>query len=366
MQAARALILYNEPVLSAEHPDAESEHEILYTVDNVSKVLLEAGFEVGRLGVGRDVGAAIAELGRNRPDAIFNLYEGTADHGETEAYLAGLLEWMGLPFTGSPAQALWQARCKHLTKYLLQGAGLPTPNFFVVDRLPVPQCMLRWPVIVKPALEDASVGIDHQSVVSDQARLTDRVEYLLDRYGPPVLVEQFIRGREFNVSLIEAPDLRPLPVSETVFGRPRPPYWPIVTYDAKWRPETRDFQVISARCPAEIDPGLAERLSTLACQAFRLLDCRGYGRIDFRVSASGRPYAIDVNPNSDLSPLAGLASGLEATGISYAQFIVDLVRSVLAPSQRRRRLGARLAYSKHPIPAAEGELPAPLEGRGGE
>src|SRR6202035_5287419 len=121
-------------------------------------------------------------LRRRRPDVVFNLFEGTADHGTTEAYVAGLLDWLHLPFTGSPFHTLCLARSKHLTKHLFQGAGLPTPAFFVVEELPVPECNLEWPVIVKPALQDASVGLDQGSVVTVQQGLNDRVASLLHSY----------------------------------------------------------------------------------------------------------------------------------------------------------------------------------------
>ena len=122
------------------------------------------------------------------------------------------------------------------------------------------QCPIDWPVIVKPAMQDASVGLDQGSVVTDQERLNERVAYLLDAYGPPVLVEEFIRGREFNVGLIESPDLRVLPVSEILFVDQEPGYWPIVTYDAKWKPGSRDYEATPAKYPAEVSPRLAERL----------------------------------------------------------------------------------------------------------
>src|SRR5437660_922274 len=150
----RVLILFNEPVLPPGHPDAESEHEILYTVDAVHETLTGAGYEVHRLGLARDPYPLVSGLRRLRPDVVFNLFEGLADFGHTEAHVAGVLEWSGLPFTGSPFQTLSLARSKHLTKHLLQGAGLPTPGFFVVDEAPAPECPLDWPVIVKPALED--------------------------------------------------------------------------------------------------------------------------------------------------------------------------------------------------------------------
>ncbi len=336
-EGPRVLILHNEPVLPADHPDAESEHEILYTVDVVQKTLSEAGFAVGRLSVGRDPSVLLEGLRRQRPDVVFNLFEGLADASDTEAHVAGMLEWLGLPFTGSPYQTLCLARNKAMTKHLLQGAGLPTAEFFAVEELPVPPCPLEWPVIVKPATQDASVGLDQGSVVTDQERLAERVAYLLETYGPPVLVEQFIRGREFNVGVIEAPEVRVLPVSEILFVDKDPDYWPIVTYDAKWKPGSRDYEATPPRYPATVSPRLREKVEALAARAFRLLGCRDYARVDFRVRPPGRPYILEVNPNPDFSPTAGLAGGLESAGLTHAQFTVELVQRALARASKAPR-----------------------------
>jgi D-alanine-D-alanine ligase len=327
MRSQRVLVLYNQPVLPTSHPDAESEHEILYTVEAVTKTLIEAGFRVSQLGVSRDPGVLLQGLREQRPDVIFNLFEGTADNGSNEAYVAGLLEWLEIPFTGSPFQTLCLARSKHLAKTLLQGAGLPTPHFFVVENLPVPQCPLEWPVIVKPATQDASVGLDQGSVVTEQAQLQERVAYLLKTYGPPVLVEQFIRGREFNVAIIEAPQVQVLPISEILFTDTDPNFWPIVTYDAKWKPGSRDYEATPPRYPADVSPKLAERVGDVAAQAFRLLGCRDYARVDFRVRPTGKPYILEVNPNPDFSPQAGLSGGLASAGLTHAKFTVDLVHA---------------------------------------
>jgi D-alanine-D-alanine ligase len=342
MSTQRVLVLYNEPVLPANHPDAASEHEILSTVEFVSKTLVQAGFEVGCLGVRKDPSVLWNALREHRPDAVFNLFEGTADHGHTEAYVAGLLEWQGVPFTGSPFLTLSLARSKHLTKHLFQGARLPTPAFFIVEDTPIADCPLEWPVIVKPALEDASIGLDQGSVVTDQQRLQQRVAHLLREYGPPVLVEEFIRGREFNVAVVETPDVRTLPVSEVLFVDKDPAYWPIVTYDAKWKPGSRDYEATPPQYPAVVTPKLAERLASLARRAFRLLGCRDYARADFRVRPSGKPYLLEVNPNPDFSPSAGLAGGLVSAGLSHAQFTVDLVRLALARAGKPNRSSAAL------------------------
>jgi D-alanine-D-alanine ligase len=331
---SRVVILFNEPVLPEDHPDAESEHEILYTVDEVEKVLSGAGYEVRRLGVQRDPAVLVNGLQELKPDCVFNLFEGLADVYETEAYAAGLLEWLGIPFTGSPYQTLTLARRKHLTKHLLQGAGLPTADFVVVEELPVPPCHIEWPVIVKPANQDASIGLDQGSVVTNQERLNERVAYLLDTYGPPVMVEQFIRGREFNLAVIENPDIMVLPVSEILFIDKDPDFWPIVTYDAKWKPGSRDYESTPAKYPATVAPKLKEKLQALAKDAFRLLGCRDYARVDFRVKPTGKPYILEVNPNPDFSPLAGLSGGLISAGMTHAQFTIDLVKRTLARGQR--------------------------------
>jgi D-alanine-D-alanine ligase len=329
--------LYNEPVLPEDHPDAESEHEILFTAEAVERALAEAGYQVERLAVCRDPATLVEGVRSHRPDVVFNLFEGLANFADTEAHAASVLEWLGVPFTGSPYQTLCLARNKPLTKYLLRGAGLPTAAFIVVEDLPAPLCPLSWPVIVKPAAQDASVGLDQGSVVTEQRGLEERVAYLLEAYGPPVLVEQFMRGREFNVGVIEAPDLKALPVSEILFVDKDPDFWPLVTYDAKWKPGTRDYEATPPRYPARVSPRLEAKLSDLAKQAFRLLGCRDYARVDFRCSPGGKPFILEVNPNPDFSPLAGLSGGLQSAGMTHAQFTVDLVQRAIA---RGRRAGS--------------------------
>lgn len=334
MKSSRVLILYNEPVLPLSHPDAESEQEIFFTVNEVEKVLFAAGFGVSRLSANHDPAKIAATLSKKKPDVVFNLFEGTADQPGTEAVVAGLLEWLQIPFTGSPSQCLCLSRTKHITKTLLQGAGLPTAEFFVVDKGPVLSSPIPWPVIVKPAAQDASVGLDQGSVVNDLESLNARVELLIKNYGAPVLVEQFIPGREFNVGVIESPALQVLPISEIRFIDKDPGFWPIVTYDAKWAPGTRDYEATPPDYPARVSPRLKERVENLAREAFLLLGCRDYARVDFRVKPSGKPYILEVNPNPDFSPNAGLSGGLISAGLTHAQFAVDLVNRALARGGR--------------------------------
>jgi D-alanine-D-alanine ligase len=364
MRPTRVLVLYNEPILPSGHPDFESEQQVTFTVDVVRKNLTQAGYAVRQLGVSRDPQVLLEGLRDLRPDVIFNLFEGLPDQGATESFVAGILEWSGIPFTGSPFSTLALARCKHLCKYLFQAVGLPTPAFLVVDEVPIPECRLPWPVIVKPAQEDASVGLDQGSVVEDSEALSERVAFLLKSYGPPVLIEEFIPGREFNVSVIEAPELRVLPVSEVMFVPPEgPDFWPIVTYDAKWRPGSRDYEATPPKYPANLEPKLSDRLGEIAQKAYQLLGCRDYARCDFRVSPSGKPYLLEVNPNPDFCDLAGLAGSLNSCGLSHPEFTVDLVETALlrtAPhngesqdngnASRKRRRQRLVASRKEVLP----------------
>jgi D-alanine-D-alanine ligase len=364
LSSPRVLILHNQPILPVDHPDADSEHEVLFTADAVRKALVEAGYEVDLLEAGRDPGAMLDGLRRHRPDVVFNLFEGLADFGDTEAHAAGLLEWLGIPFTGCPYQTLCLARSKHLTKHLLRGAGLPTPEFFVVEDLPVPSSSLEWPVIVKPANQDASVGVDQGSVVADQQRLEERVAWVLENYGPPVMVEEFIRGRELNVGLIEAPDLLVLPISEILFTDKDPDFWPIVTYDAKWKPGTRDYEATPPAYPARVSPRLRDKLQALAKQAFHLLGCRDYARVDFRVRGS-KPFILEVNPNPDFSPTAGLSGGasVDAGRQGHSMFpFVDLPFSCLGRRHAELPCSMRVREHAPPYPLSR-PRPIPAERR---
>jgi D-alanine-D-alanine ligase len=335
----RVLILYNEPVLAEDHPDADSEHEILYTVGELEKELSEAGVSHLRTGVLQDPTVLLQAVDQFKPDVVFNLYEGLATDPGSEAHMAGLLEWMNLPFTGSPALTLSLCRNKHLAKQLLLGSGLPTPAFQVVDSLPIPELRLDWPVIVKPSGQDASVGVDQGAVVTSLDQLEKRIAWVLENYGGPVLLEELILGREFSVGLVEMPELTPLPVSEIHFpDEPPEGFWPIVTYDAKWKPGSSDYELTPPDYPANISETLRERLYEIAISAFRAVGCRDYARVDFRVDENDQPFILEVNPNPDFSPVAGLAGCMDYIGVSHKDFALILVRQALARAARARAL----------------------------
>jgi D-alanine-D-alanine ligase len=338
MQTSDVLVLYNSPQLPKDHPAALSENTIIDVAELMAKILNESGFRARLMGLGPDPATLWRELTERRPDVVVNLFEGNLDDPETESYVAGLLEWSGVPFTGSPGQTLSLARAKHTTKTLLKGAGIATADFFVVEATPTPVSPIPFPVIVKPAKQDASVGMSQASVCMTQKQLDDRVAYLLDVFGPPVIVEQYIPGRELNVALLELPELQALPPAEVLFNVEKPgEYWAILTYDAKWNEGTPDYNTAPPKYPADIPEGLADTLMELAKRVYRLMGCRDYARIDFRVSADSKPYVLEVNPNPEISDEAGFAGCLGSADVPYREFIVRLVKQALSRGSAKRR-----------------------------
>jgi D-alanine-D-alanine ligase len=335
MPPPEVLVLYNEPVLPADHPEAPSEYDVLDTVTDTVKILRAAGFSVRQLGINLDPLPLISELRTNRPAAVFNLFEGIATQTATEISVAALLEWLNIPFTGCPSLALSLGRDKIRTKHLLRAAGLPTPDYRVIEHDEDFRWQGGWPAIVKPALQDASVGIDQGSVVTNHEELTSRVRYIFKKYGGPILVEQFLGGREFHVNVIEeCPEagersMRMLPIAEIAFQEISPHSWPVYTFAAKWNVESDEYKASPLITPVVLPAEQVAVLYDVATRAFRLLQCRDFARMDVRMSSEGVFHILEVNPNPYLNSLA-LVKGLEAIGRTHEQFLVEMTLNTIA------------------------------------
>lgn len=321
----RVLVLYNEPVLPANHPEYDSEEWVRTAVDDVMRHLASRGHQVIRAGVGRELRSLARSIAKCRPDVVFNLFEGHADRPETEIVAVRMMERLQIPFTGSGSRTLWRSLNKHLAKHHLNKAGLSVPPWRVFKHLPVENVDLPWPVIVKPARRDSSEGIDQASVVTSSHELVVQAAYRLASYRGPVLVEQFLPGREFTVALIEAPGLMPLPISEIDYRAAPAGRWPLLTYAAKWQPGTADYEMSDVIKAVSLPSDLLTQLQTLATSAFRVLGCRDYARVDLRMNQAGEPMILEVNANPDMSPSACFAKALEVAGIDRADFLARLV-----------------------------------------
>ena len=338
----RVLILYNLPVLPPDHPDCASEVDVIETVDEIVKVFPADQYAIERFGYARKPQDLLRKLKAWKPDAVFNLFEGEADRTETEIHNAALMESFGISFTGAGSFGLALARDKVRTKYLLQGAGVRSAPFQVVERLPAGDWPHAWPAIVKPACQDASVGIDQGSVVTTAAELEARVAYVFEKYGGPALVEQFIHGRELHVNMFEELDgsLRIIPPAELRFEYPPgQKLWPIYSYEAKWNEQSVEYKSIPLDCGITLPSPLAERVTEICTTAYRLTGMRDYARVDLRVTGDGEPFVIEVNPNPHLNSLI-VVDGLKAMGRQFPEFVRGLVANALArgtkPVSRRR------------------------------
>ena len=328
----RILVLYNEPVLPADHPDAGSEHDILDTVHDAFNILVAAGFDAVKLGVNTDPQPLLNEIKRFKPDAVFNLFEGVPTIADSEVAVAALLEWLGMPFTGCPSASLGLGRDKVRVKHLLAASGLPTAEYAIVEELPAPTWNHEWPAIVKPATQDASVGIDQKSVVTSQAELDERVKAVLEKYGPPVLIERFISGREFHVNMIEEPG-KPgvpfvLPIAEIAF-EPTPGRWSVYTFTAKWDENSDEYRTSPLKAPVFLPDDDFARLKQIAERCYRLLRCRDYARIDVRMDVNGRFYVLEMNPNPYLNSLA-LVNAVMHLGGTHEKLITEIALAAVA------------------------------------
>ena len=309
--------------------DAVTDADTLRTVDAACSVLRSAGARVADLAAGEDLRPLFGRLSRRRPHAVINLCDCPRGDSALEPAIPGMLDLLGIPYTGAPASALALCRDKATVKRILAASGIPTPAFTVALPHRRPVAKTRLPAFVKPVHEDASCGIDNGSVVRTRTALVRRVRFVHERYGQPALVERFIDGREVNVSIVGADPPRLLPLGEIDFSRLPRGLPRIVGFEAKWledRPEYRGTQSIAARPLPRATLGAIRRD---AAAAFALTGCRDYARVDLRLDRRLRPFVLEVNPNPDLSPGAGLARAWERAGGRWPDLVVSIVRMAL-------------------------------------
>jgi D-alanine-D-alanine ligase len=351
----RIAVLYNvdfEDARPEDDPMWASRADVAFVATSVATALASSGYDPQLVGVDGDLAGLRTRLLEHEADCAFNLCESLVGDARLESAVPLVLELLNIPFTGSPPEVLAFALRKDRVKQRLEAAGIPTPRGQVLAR-PDDPCDLPFPLIVKPVREDGSAGITHASVVRDAAELARVVESVVTQFRQPALAEEYVDGREFNVALLGHPTPRVLPLSEIDFtglpeGVPR-----IVSYDAKWTSgSVDDLGTVPVMHPS-LPNAVAARVRRVAVEAFRAVGVRDYGRVDVRLAASGVPYVVDVNPNCDLSPHAGMARAAAAVGIDYDDLAGLLVRYALR--RRRSADGVPLEQrSRQPVPARSG------------
>jgi D-alanine-D-alanine ligase len=309
-------------------------------MDALVGALREARFQVDIVNIQDDLDRMMSAIRFHRPDAIFNLVEFFRDDPIQEAYVAGLFEMMGVAYTGNRPITLATCQNKYRTKLLLEAAGLPTAEFFLATKVPVPADHgLEFPLIVKPAFEDASGGIEPASVVQDQDALAARVAHVLGEFEMPALVEEYIEGREIHCAILGNHPPEVLPLFEMEFEEPdddaNEEWKPqIISFRAKWDPHSREFYQMDAVVPPrDLDPLVEGYIREVAVGAFKAVRGRDYARVDMRVDHDGQPFILEINPNPDLVDGAAFAMCARAGGRSYAETLGAVADLAVARSR---------------------------------
>jgi len=315
--------------LRGEQQDRISESGAEVEARAVASALRSLGHDATFVPLGWEIAPFVSDLQQLQPHLVFNLCEGFWGESRREMHVAALFELLGMAHTGSSALTLGITQNKALTKDLLARHGLPTPDSLLVlpgESLPK-AISLRWPLIVKPCLEDASLGITAESIVSDEIALLNRVNYIHQRYRQGALIEEFITGREFNAAVIGGAHPEALPVSEIRFRAGLSQN--IVSYAGKWLEDSHEYAATEPLCPAPLETRERDSIQQVALQACRLLSCCDYARVDIRLR-DGIPYILEVNANPDISPDAGLARAARAAGLEYPALIGRILEMCLA------------------------------------
>jgi D-alanine-D-alanine ligase len=323
----RVAIIFNDPQpgLYAEIGEADAELGIMEVVQPVQEALDELGYSYQLVPLTPPLQRAREKLESLNVDVIFNLFEGFDGYPQAEAHIAYILEELKIPYTGCPGPALELGLNKPKAKVTLETAGIRTPKFQILNPDNISTFHLDYPCIVKPFSEDASHGLSEHSVVYDFAALERQVREVSRVFGGGALVEEFLDGREFNITIMGNYRLTVPAISEIVYTLP-PDKPRVLTFDAKWRENTLYFENTQAICPADISDMEKDQISRIARSAYKLFGCRGYARVDFRQDVSGILKVLEVNPNPDLTPGSGAARQAAAAGMTYAQFVDRVIK----------------------------------------
>jgi D-alanine-D-alanine ligase len=282
---------------------------------------------------------AFESLRRVRPDIVFNIAEGA--HGPCrEGHVPSILEYLNIPYTASDPLTLNICLDKARAKEILAFHGLPTARFRVVADRNFSFNSLHYPLVVKPLYEGSSIGIRDNSLVRTRQAMRERVTWLLDRYAEPALVEEYLPGREFTVAIIgNGAETQVLPIVEIRFDSLPPGVNPIYSFEAKWIWDDTKSPLQIFECPARLSAELQADIERICLEAYRILRCRDWCRIDVRLDAAGRPHLLELNPLPGILPRAEQNScfpkAARAAGMSYSQ----LINRVLDVACKRYGLG---------------------------
>jgi D-alanine-D-alanine ligase len=332
----RILVLHSD---IGENPPPE-EIDTITSSNAVADALRKNGHAADLAAFSPDPDKLQALLDRHKPDIVFNMVEGIDGLGALAPVAPRMLDEAGMIFTGVDAVGMAVTTDKPLTKRRMREAGIPTADWCEGPEWKGLKDDRKY--IVKSTLEDASVGLDDGCVCLGKD-VIDRAELSARRHGGKWFAEEYVDGREYNISMMDGADGEPFvfPLAEMRFddwpaGKPR-----IVGYGAKWD-ESLDIndQMVRDFTTEQKDPVLGGKLKEACIGAWKLFGFTGYVRVDFRVTPEGEPMVLEINTNPCIAPDAGFAAAGEQIGLSYDQLVQRVVGNALAAAQRERARAA--------------------------
>jgi D-alanine-D-alanine ligase len=308
----------------------KTEHDVLVT-------LRDLGHDVSPLGVGDDLKVVRRAVEEWKPHIVFNMMEAFHELGTFDHNIVSYLELLRVPYTGCNPRGLMLARDKALSKTILHYHRIAVPDFAVVHmgRKVRPQKRLGFPLIVKSLTQEGSSGISQASVVHDETRLRERVEFIHESIGTDAILERYIEGRELYVGIIGNQRLSVFPVWELHFTKRGDEVHRIATERVKWSPKYQRKYGIKTRA-AKLPDDAAARVQYICKRVYRSLDLSGYARIDLRMDEQGKAYVIEANPNPQLGYGEDFAESAERDGVSYEQLLQRILMTGLQWRPERR------------------------------
>ncbi len=296
----------------------------------IAKALQTQGYKVTLLNIKDDIQVLI-DLIRNDPhDVIFNLIEFYRDDPNLEYLIAGLFALYGVRYTGARPFTLALCQRKGMTKQLLLANNVPTPRYKLLTEPKLPgRHGLHYPMIVKPSREDASSGVEKGSVVYNLDQLNERIKKTFEEYNSPVLVEEFIEGRELHVSVLGNDPPEVLPIIEFDFSELPSDYPSIISYDAKWNPLEESFHRVHSICPANLSKRIEKKVKSAVLKAYKVTGCTDYARLDLRLTKDNKVFVLEVNPNPDLTEGVSFMESAEQYGLTFGETLGKIVEFAL-------------------------------------
>jgi D-alanine-D-alanine ligase len=319
-------ILYNQHSQEDDYYYIEADEAVIEEVNAIKKALTELGYNYFLIPFRKKYAKRVFnKILKHDWYCLVNLCESVDGKNLDQMQIPAFLDILRIPYTGSGPYSIALTTDKAATKGVLAACGLPVPKYRIISEINEIPKKLDFPVIVKPQFEDASVGIDRFSVVYNYKGLLKKAAELFKRVHQPLILEEYIDGREINVAIYEDDDVYALPLSEIIFEDFPKNFPRIVTYKAKWDKESWEEKQTRGVCPAELDRKVEKRIKEIAITAFNACKCRDYARVDIRLNESNEPFIIEVNANPDISPDAGFMRSWTSTGKTYIEFVEFII-----------------------------------------